>query len=118
VNEYLEYLARCEVVLRDLGNLSEAIDSVVDILDENVPEAVSGLERLRGNEEILLVQRSCHQRLHNVKRHIERLNRAFKGRNKALNILEPVSVKRITVLAAIFIPLSLSASILNCRLDL
>jgi hypothetical protein len=114
-NEYLLYLERCETILHGLSALAEAIDFMVEILAQQTPEGFDSPKLVQENEAILIVQRLCHQRLNNVRRSIERLNRAFEGRNKALNIQESLSVKRLTVLAAIFIPLSLSSSLLSMQ---
>ena len=62
-----------------------------------------------------MLQRFCHQRLNAVERSMARLNRALDARDKVHNIQESISVKRLTILATIFLPLSLSASILSMQ---
>jgi hypothetical protein len=64
---------------------------------------------------ILVLKHLCSARLSNAERYIERLNRSFEAENKFLNIQESTSVKRLTMLASIFLPLSLSASLLSMQ---
>lgn len=115
VDEYLDYLQHCELIFRDLQHLAESIDFVIEILARDNLVELQGSTPIREHEEIFTIQKFCHQRLSNVKRHLERLNRFFEGKSKALNIQESVSVKRLTVLAAVFVPLSLSASLLSMQ---
>lgn len=111
VDEYLLYLKHCEAALRDLQQLTDAIDFVVELLALQAPDIPISLQERYKKESIFIHQRLCHQRLQNVRRHIERFNHSFEGQNKTLNIQEFISVKRLMVLASIFIPLSLSASL-------
>jgi CorA-like Mg2+ transporter protein len=121
VHEYVQSLRHCETVLQDLEELSEAIDFVIEVFTYSKDKATipqntkdNDLNTLDG-ERILTLQKLCKQRLNNTKRCIERLNRTFEGQNKALNIQESISVKRLTILASIFLPLSLSSSILSMQ---
>jgi hypothetical protein len=121
VENYVAALDSCEIALKQLQELAEAIDFVVDILVENYPVPQGAKDEVAENkfsadfdsERMFILQKLCYQRRNNTERCIERLNRTFEGRNKVLNIEESTSVKRLTILATIFLPLSLSASILS-----
>jgi len=121
VGDYIKILNLCEITLRDLHVLTEAIDFVADILLKNYPtpavknedSTAPGYATGFQSDRIFTLQKLCHQRRSNTERYIERLNRTFEGQNKAINRQESNGVKRLTLLATIFLPLSLSASILS-----
>ena len=128
VEEYMKQLKKCEIELQELQEHSEAIDFVIESIRRyTLPEkkAPAGEDataededmnrRLRLDEQMFILRSLCHQRRSNVVQAIELLNRTFEGQNKALNIQESVSVKRLSILASIFLPLSLSASILSMQ---
>jgi hypothetical protein len=92
VKDYLVYLTRCEAIRQDLQNLAEEVDFVIEMLELKTPETSDSPETLRENAEILTIQRVCLQRLNNVKRHIERLNRDFEAQNKASNIPPSITI--------------------------
>lgn len=118
---YYDYLSLCARVLQELQNLADAIDFVVKSLSADVMSDEQSDTTQRGNgtggdgprQQLFVLQQMCHQHRNNAARSIERLNLLVEGRNKTLNIHESKSVKRLTVLATIFLPLSLSTSILS-----
>jgi hypothetical protein len=57
----------------------------------------------------------CSQRLENGQRCVGRMNRKFEYANKVRNMEESISVKQFTILAAVFLPLSLAASLLGMQ---
>lgn len=123
--EYIGTLGCCEDALTELQHLSEAVNFVIDMLLREAPamemvhvdrsNSKDTFQTIDNHVEWIILQRLCHQRCRNVERYIERLNRRFEGQNKYLNIRESKSVKTLTVLATIFLPLSLSTSILSMQ---
>lgn len=123
---YYNHLCLCEKALQELQELADAINFIAralparlalnggtNIARQNVDNASDCL-----GEQVSLLQQQCHQHRSNVERAIARLNSLVEARNKTLNIHESQSIKRLTVLATIFLPLSLSASILSMQFRL
>ncbi|OQV00480.1 hypothetical protein CLAIMM_05968 [Cladophialophora immunda] len=123
VEVYIDSLALREVVLQELQELAEAIDFVVESLRKysNPKEKAFATQQRDSSssnavdERMFILQQMCYQRRKNVERSIEQLNRTFEAKSKALNIQESASVRRLTILATIFLPLSLSTSILSMQ---
>ena len=110
---FTERLNRCERVLKELQNLADAIDLVVgSLLKDSTRETGDATGNL-DPEKLFRLQELCRGRLNNVHRSMDRLNRSLTAQDRIRNIEESTSVKRLTILAAIFLPLSLSASILG-----
>ena len=115
LGHYIEQLNRCETVLEDMHRLSEAIDFVVGVLLKDCERTVNAAAKSIDWERVSTLQKLCHQRLNCTRRSIDRLNRSFDAQDKVHNIQESTSVKRLTILATIFLPLSLSTSILSMQ---
>ena len=115
LGRYIERLNRCETVLEDMHRLSEAIDFVVGVLLKDCERTVNAAAKNIDWERVSTLQKLCHQRLNSTRRSIDRLNRSFDAQDKVHNIQESTSVKRLTILATIFLPLSLSTSILSMQ---
>ena len=104
-----------EELLQEMHHLTDAIDLLRGFL---VPRSQEDTVPSNGNinrGQILMLQSICHQRLRSVQRSMKRLNREIEARDKVENIKDSTSVKRLTILATIFLPLSLSASILSMQ---
>ena len=111
---YMEQLSRHETVLREMHNLSDAIDLISDTLLTDLEKTSDVLNPL-ARDRVAFLQRTCRQRLACTTRSLDTLNRRFEAQNKLRNIEESKSVKRLSILATIFLPLSLSASILSIQ---
>jgi CorA-like Mg2+ transporter protein len=113
VEDYVESLAQGEKVLQTLQGLAEAIDFVIASLCNPMDGSEESKNLKFPNEPMFVLQQLCHQRRNDAMRFIERLNRMFEGHSKIVNIQESIGVKRLSILATIFLPLSLSTSILS-----
>ena len=98
-----------------MHRLSEAIDFVVGVLLKDCERTGDAAARSIDWERVSTLQKLCDQRLNSTRRSIDRLNRSFDAQDKVHNIQESTSVKRLTILATIFLPLSLSTSILSMQ---
>ncbi|OAP55464.1 hypothetical protein AYL99_10437 [Fonsecaea erecta] len=104
----------CEEILQEVQHVTEAVLfllAALNLASSSSPsqpnfESLHGLRYLRLRE-------TCSQRRLNCERRIERINRTLETRNKLLNIHESTSVKRLTILAAVFLPASLASSFLS-----
>lgn len=105
-----------EHVLDSLHSVTESIDFVgksVCLSIENGDASVVSEAVISNN--ISILQHTCHQRLARVQRSIDRVQRASEIRDRQLNMEKSNSVKRLSILATVFLPLSLSASILSMQ---
>jgi hypothetical protein len=116
VDDFVELMYKYESLLKTVQELTDAVEFLVNSISRShntssllEPEDVALTER------IFVLRNICSQRLKNVQRHIEQANRIFEATNKALNIRESISVKRLTILASIFLPLSLASSLLSMQ---
>ena len=115
LDEYEDNPTLHEESLDVLQTLTDAIDFVSGCLVARSQEEAVPSSSTFDRDQISMLQKICHQRLRSVQRSMDKLNRAHETRDKAHNIRESVSVKRLTILATIFLPLLLSTSILNMR---
>lgn len=98
-----------------MHSLKAAIDFICETLLSDFEHTGEAPMKRVARYRISMLQKICHQRLACATRSLEALNRAFEAQNKLHNIQESISVKRLTILATIFLPLSLSASILSMQ---
>lgn len=108
--DYIDILAQHETVLEELHQVGQAIDFISGLVLPLGHNTENG-----GRELIIVLQQHCHQRLDQTRRSIARINRAFDAKDKLHNMHESLSVRRLTILATIFLPLSLSSSILSMQ---
>lgn len=113
---YLEVLISHQELLRELYALADAIDFVGMCLLAELPDdvALSPYKRHLSSK-IWTLQHICRQRLECAERSKNSLIQGLKIRDRELDIQESISVKRLTILATVFLPLSLSASILSMQ---
>jgi hypothetical protein len=112
-----ELLAKCEDVLKDLEELKAALEFLAQVLkmsaeDEDV---VAETSVQSGAERMMVLQCLCQQRLNNTKRYMSAMIRAHEASSHEENIKESGSIKRLTILATVFLPLSLASSILSMQ---
>ncbi|KAF1988092.1 hypothetical protein K402DRAFT_403263 [Aulographum hederae CBS 113979] len=106
-------LQSCEQVLQDVQDISDSVNILFQVLAfDQDPSGV--------NDETYLyrccrLKEICNQRLTNSKRRLDRLHRAFESQNKMANIKDSNSIKLLSILACIFLPLSLSSSLLSMQ---
>ena len=70
---------------------------------------------MEDDERKFLLRAFCSQRLSNIKQHLDRINGQFENFNNELNVRESYSVKRLIIVASIFLPLSLASSVLSMQ---
>ncbi|MCJ1284069.1 hypothetical protein MMC26_003400 [Xylographa opegraphella] len=104
-----------EGILRSVNNLVDSIDYVVEALK---PDNIVGTQepartiRKRYMQEL---DGLCKERRKNAERALEALNRQLDYLTKRYSIREADSIKRLTILASIYLPLSLAASLLGMQ---
>lgn len=98
--------------LDEINELSESINFVAERLLEHSSEQGEALVP-HVIEQILTLKRQCSWRRNFAEKAIARAHRELGARDTEHNIRESISVKRLSILATIFLPLSLSTSILS-----
>jgi len=113
----IDQLQECEQILQDVQDVTAGVLFLLELL--NLPPSVDAQSSLCSRFENLHAERYlklrglCSQRRLNCQRRIEQINRTLEARNKLLSIHESISVKRLTILAAFFLPASLASSFLS-----
>ena len=117
--DYVSELQKCEELLQNIEDLTDCINFILRTLVYNsatdLQLAAERTSEQPHQERIFLLKELCSQRYINAKRKIDRVIRSFEYQNKALNVRESVSVKRLAILASIFLPLSLASSLLSMQ---
>jgi hypothetical protein len=119
VVKHVRYLHDQEPYLSQLQSSQEELEFVLDALSHR-PQTAHEILRLPSGDGTFQ-KRLYSLRVgyaHDVaqeKRRVELLTKAFENRNKALNIQESVSVKRLSILASVFLPMSLASDILSMQ---
>ncbi|KAJ8132844.1 hypothetical protein O1611_g777 [Lasiodiplodia mahajangana] len=100
-----------EGILRSVNNLVDSIKCVV----ETLPETLGKDELIRKDYEARLrnLKGLRTERCNNAQRALEALNRQLDYLTKKHSIREAKSIKTLTILASLYLPLSLSASLLG-----
>ena len=104
-----------EGILRSVNNLVDSIEFVIETLK---PKNIAGtLEPARKTRERHMQELDglCKERRKNAERALEALNRQLDYLTKRYSIREADSIKRLTILASIYLPLSLAASLLGMQ---
>ncbi|KAI1322511.1 hypothetical protein F5Y16DRAFT_38400 [Xylariaceae sp. FL0255] len=104
--EAFKEIEDAEGILRSVNNLVSSIGYVIEKIRENKGKKF-GKERLKELEKI------CEERRLNAKQALEALGRQLDYLSKRHAIREAKSIKTLTILASIYLPLSLSASLLG-----
>jgi hypothetical protein len=127
VDDYIAYLKSAEYTVKILRDIVEAINIVLQALsgDSNSPywnKAHLSQKDINEvdmddlyHEKQFILRTVCSQRQTNLQEHYDRVSRRLEETNKILNIRESISVRRLTLLAAFFLLLSLSASIIGMQ---
>lgn len=114
-DHYAFELNEHEVVLSHMHDLSDAIDFICEALLSDSKNPADEPTSQVDVGKFYSLQKTCRQRLAWTMRSREKLVYVFEAINKVHNIQESIRVKRLTVLATIFLPLSLSTSILSIQ---
>jgi hypothetical protein len=118
-SKYLLLNNSCERIMAEIFDLQETInfllDSILKIWNPTTSKSAAPNDKQIDMERVFELRERCRKRLNNVQRVIEAVNRDFEAQNKVLNIQESISVKRLTILASIYLPLSLSTSLLSMQ---
>jgi hypothetical protein len=121
VEDYIQHAEEGDAILKDVQDMADAINFVLSAITAGTSHSIptSGSTNPQAGtlirERTFILQNLCSKRLANTMQYLERLHRRFQSRSTALNIQESVSVKRLTILAAVFLPLSLATSILSMQ---
>ena len=111
--EAFKEIEDAEGILRNITNLTDSIDFVVSAID-HVQSAHSGQRKQQEHDARLReVKQVCAERGHNANRALEALNRQLDYLSKRHAIREAKAIKILTILASLYLPLSLSAAILS-----
>ncbi|KIX92336.1 uncharacterized protein Z520_11944 [Fonsecaea multimorphosa CBS 102226] len=102
----------CAGILQDVQDVTEAILFLLTVLNLVSSGSQINFESIH-RMQYLKIREICSQRRLNCERRIERISRTLETRNKLLSMRESTSVKRLTILAAIFLPASLASSFLS-----
>jgi hypothetical protein len=106
--EAFKEIEDAEGILRSVNNLVDSIRFVMADLKEN---NITTTQQRRLKE----LEGLCSERSGNAKRALEALNRQLDYLTKRHSIREAKSIKILTILASLYLPLSLSASILSVQ---
>ncbi|KAF2492991.1 hypothetical protein BU16DRAFT_95659 [Lophium mytilinum] len=116
-SDIIGQLQECEQILQTVQDVTGAILFLLKVMDLQPPStSPTGGElsfECQHRAKYLRLRETCSQRVLNCERRIERINRTIETQNKLLNIRESTSVKRLTILAALFLPASLASSFLS-----
>lgn len=113
--EAFKEIEDAEGILRNVANLKDSIQFVLkclelDDLTERKRAIPNDLQR-----RIREIRELCDERGNNASRALEALNRQLDYLSKRHAIQEAKSIKTLTILASVYLPLSLSASLLSMQ---
>ncbi|KAJ7016386.1 hypothetical protein C8F04DRAFT_537831 [Mycena alexandri] len=110
--EAFKEIEYAEGILRSVNNL---VDSIVFVLEALKPNIAADTFRRTADYERhkQTLEGLCRERSNNASRALEALNRQLDYLTKRHAIREAKSIKILTILAALYLPLSLSASLLG-----
>ncbi|KAH6952073.1 hypothetical protein DER45DRAFT_390681 [Fusarium avenaceum] len=113
--EAFKEIEDAEGILRNVANLKDSIQFVLKCLElDDLTErkrAISNSLQRRIRE----IRELCDERGNNASRALEALNRQLDYLSKRHAIQEAKSIKTLTILASVYLPLSLSASLLSMQ---
>lgn len=110
--EAFKEIEDAEGILRSVNNLVDSIECVLKALPSKNLEKSNG-ENYR--KRIQQLKGLCSERRNNADRALQALNRQLDYLTKRHAIRESKAIKTLTILASIYLPLSLSASILGMQ---
>ena len=109
-DEAFKEIEDAEGIVRSVNNLVDSIDFVVRALQSN---DITSAQRQMYDRLMENLRSMCQERRNNAQRALDALNRHLDYLTKRHAIREAKSIKTLTLLASLYLPLSLSASILG-----
>jgi NADH:ubiquinone oxidoreductase subunit 6 (subunit J) len=113
--EAFKEIEHAEGILRSVKNLVDSIQFVVTDLKSNNTADRSQPVRKDYERRIQKLEGLCSERGDNAQRALDALNRQLDYLTKRHSIREAKSIKILTILASLYLPLSLSASVLGMQ---
>jgi hypothetical protein len=115
--EAFQEIEDAEGILRSVNNLVDSIEFVIAALEpNNIAEKQEPARKTRDTRRNLQVLDGlCKERRKNAERALDALNRQLDYLTKKYSIREAHSIKTLTILASIYLPLSLAASMLGMQ---
>lgn len=110
--EAIKEIEGAEGILSRVNNSVDSILFVISALKKNLTGVPQPDPHRRSLEEL---KEFCLERQSNVKRTLEYLNRKLEHRTNEYTIREARSIKILTILAVLYLPLSLSATLLGMQ---
>jgi hypothetical protein len=113
--EAFKEIEHAEGILRSVHNLVDSIDFVVAALKQNNTASTQQPVLKDYERRMQVLEGLCTERGGNAKRALEALNRQLDYLTKRHAIREAKAIKILTILASLYLPLSLSASVLGMQ---
>jgi hypothetical protein len=113
--EAFKEIEHAEGILRSVNNLVDSIHFVVAALKPNNTAGTQQPVRKVCERRMQELERLCLERSNNAQRALEALNRQLDYLTKRHAIREAKAIKILTILASLYLPLSLSASVLSMQ---
>lgn len=111
--EAFKEIEDAEGILRSVNNLVDSIDCVLAALKTNENAGPRPDVRAWYEQRLAQLKGLCSERRNNAQRALEALNRQLDYLTKRHAIREAKAIKILTILASLYLPLSLSASLLS-----
>jgi hypothetical protein len=113
--EAFKEIEDAEGILRSVNNLVDSIKFVVAALKPKIAARTQQSDREECNRSLQSLKELCSERSNNAQRALDALNRQLDYLTKRHSIREAKSIKTLTILASIYLPLSLSAALLSVQ---
>ncbi|KAF7508159.1 hypothetical protein GJ744_009600 [Endocarpon pusillum] len=113
--EAFKEIEDAEGILRSVNNLVDSIHCVVAALKPNLIAGTKQPARKDHKRRMQELEGLCSERRNNAQRALEALNRQLDYLTKRHAIREAKAIKILTILASLYLPLSLSASLLGMQ---
>jgi hypothetical protein len=113
--EAFEEIKDAEGILRSVNNLADSIDYVIETLESNSTPVTQRRDPKGYETRMRELKGLCAERRSNAERALEALNRQLDYLTKRHAIGEAKAIRILTILASIYLPLSLSASLLGMQ---
>jgi hypothetical protein len=113
--EAFKEIEHAEGILRSVNNLVDSIHFVVAALKTNNTASTQQPVRKDCERRMQELEGLCLERSNNAQRALEALNRQLDYLTKRHAIREAKAIKILTILASLYLPLSLSASVLGMQ---
>ncbi|TRX87990.1 hypothetical protein FHL15_011131 [Xylaria flabelliformis] len=116
--EAFQEIKDAEGILRSVENLVDSINYVLEMIesleptDKSVTKLKENIEYQRRKKKL---QKLCDERKNNAERALNALNRQLDYLTKRHAIVEAKAIRTLTILASVYLPLSLAASLLGMQ---